>query len=552
MKRMMLAGLLSAVAMAGCAEESAAPSEEGALSVSGEDVTKVEPGKADSSLEAVFLNFDFEGELVTDSRYSPEAQIEKQMLYTMGQLNGDNSVGRLDKVELSEVKTEDIEAGGLRISYEARLLVAWGDKDDVPEQYTFRLPRDVSFSGLDKFADAYGQSCVDWGAHDVDSSSMWYYYRPAASRCDLAQGDVVEMKASVSVSEINTTGKYPEYDKVWEDEVFNVLAVFGKYKDGATSASDAGISAYNNFSRLIQQTLSVHDLKTTPEAIPGAPGVDNPELSFEATLADGRKVVVTALLVDNVRTAGADFNARYGELSRDADLITYNGHAGLGANVRALARKGEWITGQYAIVFMNGCDTYAYVDSALFDAHAEVNDDDDEGTKYLDLVTNAMPSFFRSMPRATMAMIQGLMAYDEPLTYEQIFRDIDKAQVVLVSGEQDNAFVPGGDAPGEPVAAWGGLEMGGEVARGEEKRFETPELPAGTYRFIMSGTKDADLYVRLGLAPTSEKYDCRPYKAGSQESCQLTLSSPAVIHGMVRGWSDVSSFELVGEVAPQR
>ena len=45
---------------------------------------------------------------------------------------------------------------------------------------------------------------------------------------------------------ISTSGKYPEYDKVWQDKAFKVVAVFGKYDDGATSG-DAGISAYNRF-----------------------------------------------------------------------------------------------------------------------------------------------------------------------------------------------------------------------------------------------------------------------------------------------------------------
>ena len=39
----------------------------------------------------------------------------------------------------------------------------------------------------------------------------------------------------------NTTGKYPEYDKVWEDGTLRVVAIFGKYEDGATTSSDAGI-----------------------------------------------------------------------------------------------------------------------------------------------------------------------------------------------------------------------------------------------------------------------------------------------------------------------
>ena len=138
---------------------------------------------------------------------------------------------------------------------------------------------------------------------------------------------------------------------------------------------------------------------------------------------------------DNVRTAGATFDARYAELSTRADLIVYNGHAGLGSNVRALASKGRWTAGQYAIVFMNGCDTFAYVDSALWDAHARVNPDDPTGTKHLDIVMNAMPAYFSSMPAATMAMVRGLMAFDAPRNYEQLFANIRKARDAMPIAE---------------------------------------------------------------------------------------------------------------------
>ena len=76
----------------------------------------------------------------------------------------------------------------------------------------------------------------------------------------------------------------------------------------------------------------------------------------------------------------------------------------------------------------------------------------------------------------------------------------------------------------------------------------TPILAAGTYEFGMTGNNDADLYVRIGSAPTTTQYDCRPYKSGSNESCSVSLSSPAKIHVMVRGYSQAtSSFQLVGK-----
>ena len=62
----------------------------------------------------------------------------------------------------------------------------------------------------------------------------------------------------------------------------------------------------------------------------------------------------------------------------------------------------------------------------------------------------------------------------------------------------------------------------------------------------MTGTGDADLYVRRGSAPNTTTFDCRPYATGSSETCNVNLSAPGVIHVMVRGYANSSTFELVG------
>jgi hypothetical protein len=144
-----------------------------------------------------------------------------------------------------------------------------------------------------------------------------------------------------------------------------------------------------------------------------------------------------------------------------------------------------------------------------------------------------------------MALIRALMAHDDPQTYEQIFVNIDDDEVVIVSGEHDNEFVPGGG--GTPVDGWSGLDEEGSVQRGEEHRFETPVLPAGNYKFAITGDADADLYVRLGNAPNEDVFDCRPFRTGSNEECVVTVPAPAPAHIMVRGWDPLSEYQLVGQ-----
>ena len=511
------------------------------------ETVKSEDGKTDASALAVFLDMEFQGTLLTDSSWNDKSTIEDQLLYTVGHLNGDDAVGRIDRAVLSGI-TKTTVGGKTQIKYTVKLPVAWRKSNPVPATYEFKLPKDISSAGQSAFATKYSHDCVDFGAHDVDAGSMFYYFRPNASNCEVAAADVTTVSATVRPSPIQTTGKFPEYNKMWEDNVLNVVAIFGKYEDGATTASDAGISAYNTFISSMKQELATRSLTTVPATVPTNPGVSTPDVEFNATLPDGKKVHVVAMLTDNVTTGLSQpaFRARYESLSTRADYIVYNGHAGLGTNVRALAQRGKWVAGQYVVVYMNGCDTFAYIDDALNTSHKNVNPDDTTGYKYIDIVNNALPAFFASMSGATMSLFRGFLSYEDPKTYEQMFSRVDSSQLVLVVGEQDNTFTPGGGGTAQP---WNGLNETGSVKKGDVKKYSTPTLAAGTYTFAMTGTGgDADLYVKIGREPTATSYDCRPYKTGSNESCQVTLAQSASVFVQVRGYSTTtSSFKLVGK-----
>jgi hypothetical protein len=532
MKRLALA--LAAASLAPACIDSSDP-------YAGEEV-KSDDGKADASALGVFLDATFDGKLVTDSSWNDNQTIQDQLLYTVGQLNGMTAVGRVDKAVITNVQKSSVD-GKTQITYTATLPIIWNKRNAIPSTLDLQLPLDVSYAGQDAFASKYKEDCVDFGAHDVDSGSMFYYFRPKASGCHLAAADVFAAKATLAPSPTTTTGKFPEYTKVWEDGTLNVVAIFGKYEDGATSG-DAGIDGYNEFVKAMKSELSSHSLTTVPANVSSSPGVSAPDIEFNASLADGRKIHVVALLTDDVNTGlqNPTFRARYESLSTRADFIVYNGHAGLGSNIRALASAGKWVAGQYVVVFMNGCDTFAYVDSSLSQAHKSINPDDTTGWKYIDIINNGEPAFFASMAGATMAVFRGLVASDK--TYEQIFTNIDDSQLVMVTGEQDNVFTPG--SGGQPQA-WAGIDDSGSVAHGATKTWTTPTLDAGTYKFDMTGTGDADLYVKIGGTPTTSSYDCRPYKTGSNESCTVNLAQPATIGVMVRGYaSSTSTFTLEG------
>ncbi len=399
--------------------------------------------QAFTSAEATLVDFEWDGQVVTDwSGGAPDA-IGAQVLYTVGSLNDVDSVGQLEKLVTTNVVTTPQPDGRYLVTYHAKLPVAWNLGHPRPSTFTFTLPRVGIWNSLVGFAQSYGTSCVDPSAHDVNAGSLWYYYRPRTWSCSFAPADVVDVTAQVTLSSANTTGKYPEYHRVWQDDLLDAVVVFGKYEEGTTTPADVGIDGYGRFAEHVRTKLAgLGTVTTLPANAPSRPSADFPDVTIEATLPYAKKVRVHMLLVDNVTTQGPAFDARFAQLTPEADLVLYSGHAGLGTNVRSLLGKGSYTAGHHLLFFMNGCDTFAYVDGRLRETRAALNPDDPSGTKYLDMVTNAMPSYadaYSSEP----VLLDALIDYTRPRTYQSIFADIDFRQVVVVTGEEDNEFTPG-------------------------------------------------------------------------------------------------------------
>jgi len=79
-------------------------------------------------------------------------------------------------------------------------------------------------------------------------------------------------------------------------------------------------------------------------------------------------------------------------------------------------------------------------------------------------------------------------------------------------------------------------------------------VPAGKTSVVFTisgGTGDADLYVRLGSAPTTTTYTCRPYLTGNNETCTLTPpTGGGTYYVNVRAYAAYSGVSLKGTISP--
>ncbi len=90
------------------------------------------------------------------------------------------------------------------------------------------------------------------------------------------------------------------------------------------------------------------------------------------------------------------------------------------------------------------------------------------------------------------------------------------------------------------------------IGRGETHNYQPMDVMAGsTFSAQLSGSGDADLYVRFDQAPDRFSFDCRPYRANSNEICNLDVpAGVSTAHIMIDGYTDASYTIQVSWVSP--
>ena len=374
----------------------------------------------------------FHGEVVAAPSDDATKAITRQLFYVVGplttHLQANAQVGR---VVLSEV-SERIDNGKKHISYAARLPVGWPKASTLPASQDLVLPRDLT--AIDAFNAKYDGKC---GVREegVELDSLWYNFDPAAATCQLDEADVVRVTAKIEHDAAVTRGKYPQYDLVWSDGALDIVSVFNS-TDGS--------------GRREQYQQYIADAK---RALVGGASADNahgPSLLNDITITgkvrvqgQDRPVTITAIELGQLFEAGPDFEQRYGPLSEKADLVTYVGHSVLGKNTRALSQMSRAKAGKYQLFVFNSCDSFAYADTTLTDRHAAANGPSDpKGTKFLDVMTNVLPSYVDNESTSLLVVVNALIGRDRPKTYDRILAGLPSDQMVIVWGEDDNTFKP--------------------------------------------------------------------------------------------------------------
>jgi Zn-dependent metalloprotease len=111
----------------------------------------------------------------------------------------------------------------------------------------------------------------------------------------------------------------------------------------------------------------------------------------------------------------------------------------------------------------------------------------------------------------------------------------------------------GGGSCGGTVLCSGTAVALPSVATGGVSSNYTLVVPSGKTSAVFTisgGTGDADMYVRIGSAPTTSTYSCRPYLTGNSETCTFNSPTAGTYYVNVRAYSAYSGVSLKGTVSP--
>jgi hypothetical protein len=388
-----------------------------------------------TSKDGAVLEFRFSGEVEADGTTPARQAVVSQLQYLQGILTtAERANAQVGLVELSGVR-ETPRGDKKTVAYTASLPVVWPKDSPRPPRYDLPLPRDIT--ALDAFNAKYDGRC---GTNEYGQETFWHDYDPNAVDCTVDDADVQRAQATVRPHPKTTTGKYPEYDRIWSDDALDIVAVFGIIT--SNTPEDEGAREMESVVRDISATLT--DARRVDNA-PSASIIKDATVTGSISVGgQSRRVTLNAMLVQEVSTAGSDFDARFGAASESADFVVYSGHSGLGANIDGLAEKSRVKRGKYQLVYLNGCQTFAYLGTTWRDKHITANgrSADPNGTKDMDVVANALPAYGDN-GSTMLTLYNAIIGYRRTAkTYNQLLESFSSSHLVAVFGEDDNAFNP--------------------------------------------------------------------------------------------------------------
>lgn len=321
----------------------------------------------------------------------PEKIIKNQLQYLFGVLNEMDSGIDFPNIIIKVLEINHNNQN-YEISYEASGTIAWDRKKETPKTIKFLLPKRGDTEGLTEFLNKYQKNCAKKPA---SLASFWNYYRPNYTNCPLKgtlPDDLVLLTALLSPRELDDEKREPNYRMIFDDNILEVTAVLTK--DNPANEQDASILDFQKLCTFIFKDATTIN-----------------QLSNECH-SEGRKngqiIKAHIFLINNFNDNPENFLLKISPFILTSDLVTYNGHSGMGTNINSWVKLYSVPQNKYQIVFINSCDTFGYFTNDFFGRYSDINQSENS-SDFLDVILNATPNYFGSFANSNQSILMGLL-----------------------------------------------------------------------------------------------------------------------------------------------
>ena len=422
--------------------------------------------------------------------------VKKHLRYTLIPFTNNDKKVVLTVKDVRFLTSEIIEKEGqksLRFEYEAscdgiRQIIASNDSDHLnisplKKGDTFSLPENISrvYLTLFELKDFYKEGlkkieigeisllkdqvasflkktstasfsniCYEKRGKFISPQNFFSFFDESLASCDSSKLRFSPLKIiSVEEKKINEQ-IYPEYHRLFADNKLEMFSYFNQ----------VGEEAPRHVETLLKNLVRDHY-----EFVNG-PGFSDDNYMDKGIYLLRKKVFprgggapleleMTIVLAEKAEKA----EALLSKAIREAEVISYDGHAGYGANINSYFKRPEkYPKEKYQVILLNGCKTYFYGVSEVLSAKA-LADMDFLGLN-IDLISTYDNSYMSWRMKFDLLKTFEVAAYNFrshesswPLSHKKYinwssiikrFNKIDRANAkYLVSGEQHNHYSPG-------------------------------------------------------------------------------------------------------------
>lgn len=296
--------------------------------------------------------------------------------------------------------------------------------------------------------------CTD--DHYNSESDFFYFWDPNKKGCPLKYDfkNVPKIKATLTIHK-NTRWSYPEYDKLYGDngngkdlEIYVFFGYMDELKNPfKANTKDDSFLAYQKIkSALIRRGLDLIENESRFRLYPYEEGYFNGANFFsyfqKKMSIRGKQInlKIKLFLTDTgINSEDSTFHYYYKKALNEADIIEYEGHSGLGANLSLDQLEVDQIDNdKYQLLFFNACSTYKYFNQEYLDAKG--------GSENLDIILSGLPTYGDSAANNSLAFLETFLDAKR-LTFQTIISRIENSSeggpfLYSVVGDRDNSWRP--------------------------------------------------------------------------------------------------------------